>query len=653
MDNHEHMGEFIVRLVTSIALSALVCATALTAVSAPAAASVSEVPQDQTVSADPADITPHVLDGEIFAVAVVGSTVVLGGTFSQAKDAADGSPTVARSNLLSFDRMTGVIRTGFAPVLDGEVRTLAAAADGTSVYVGGKFNQVDGQPAAKLARLDVVTGAKVAGFAPGSIDGPVLDLELAGSRLFVGGNFSKVGSTPRKALAELDPATGAVRTGFSVPISGTAWGGYTGVAKIDTTPDGSRMVIVGNFRTVGGLERVQIAMLDIAGASASVVDWSTQGYAKECGKSVKLEFDLRDIDFSPDGSYFVTAATGGLAPKGSLCDAAARWETAQTGADQKPTWIARTGNDSVYSVGLTGSTVYVGGHFRWFNNPFGVDFEGPGAISRPGIAALDPVNGLPLTWNPGRDRGRAVWDLVTTEDALYAGNDTSTIGGEYHGRIAMFPLAGGAPVPQPTLPALDVDVRFLSPPSEPDELVRRPDFDGTTAGPAEDLPGSGWASTRAAFLADGRLYTATSAGTLVRYDASGDTFANPTVLDLHGLDDFADELATMTSMVLDRGRITYSLQGSKQLYRRAFTVQSGIVGAVRTSVPAKGLGVASARGAFLTTDGLFVANRKNGTLARVEWVDGSPVPGTRTVVSGPKLDGISWKAGALVASPAQ
>src|SRR5690606_262111 len=88
------------------------------------------------VSADPADHTPHVLDGIVNAITAVGDTVVVGGSFSAVADASRRT-TYSRENLFAFDARTGRVLP-FAPPVGGTVHSLAAGPDNT-VYVGGDF----------------------------------------------------------------------------------------------------------------------------------------------------------------------------------------------------------------------------------------------------------------------------------------------------------------------------------------------------------------------------------------------------------------------------------------------------------------------------------------------------------------------------------
>ena len=77
------------------------------------------------VSDNPADWTPHVIDGRVNAVLQVGDTVFAGGTFTQVKDA-DSADIIDQPYLMAFDADTGVIDTRFAPQLNGRVEALAA-----------------------------------------------------------------------------------------------------------------------------------------------------------------------------------------------------------------------------------------------------------------------------------------------------------------------------------------------------------------------------------------------------------------------------------------------------------------------------------------------------------------------------------------------
>ena len=67
----------------SVAVAVAVSALAL---GAPAALAVS-VPHSVIVSANPADTTPHVLDGQVMAIVQIGDTVFVGGEFSQVERA--------------------------------------------------------------------------------------------------------------------------------------------------------------------------------------------------------------------------------------------------------------------------------------------------------------------------------------------------------------------------------------------------------------------------------------------------------------------------------------------------------------------------------------------------------------------------------------
>src|SRR5690606_15090937 len=159
----------------------------------------------------------------------------------------------------------------------------------------------------------------------------------------------------------------------------------TVVMKIDVTPDGSRLFGIGNFTTVGGLSRRQAFALDLHGPAAAVANWQTDFYSSTCSNSFNSY--MRDLDISPDRTYLVFTTTGAYAggPPRS-CYTQARFEVAAQGTGLQPTWVNYTGGDTTYAVAVTGTAVYVGGHFRWANNPLRGDRAGGGAVERSGIA---------------------------------------------------------------------------------------------------------------------------------------------------------------------------------------------------------------------------------------------------------------------------
>ena len=420
-------------------LAALLAALGIVAATAlPSHASgVPSTAHATVVSANPADYTPFVRDGKVLAIAQIGNRIIVGGNFTDIKNWQGGAPVYHPTNIFAFNATTGAIDPAFLPKLNGEVRSLIPAADGQSVFVGGTFSTVNGVAMANIVKLNVTNGQAITAFAP-ALNGWVNDMALSGTTLYIGGHFDKVRNLSRPRIAAVDPITGKGRAEFAVAVTSaiktTPW-----VAKLDVSPDGSKLVIIGNFLTVGGLARSQLAVIDLTTSPASVSTWDTARYPSNVC-STSFESYLRDVDIAPDGSYFVVVGTGAHKGTNVLCDTAARWDFGTMGAARQPNWVSYTGGDTLYSVAVTGSAVYVGGHQRWQNNTnTGGDTAGAGSVSRNGIAALDPINGMPNSWNPGRDRGVGVFAMLATSDGLYVGHDTNNIGGEWHPRITKFP----------------------------------------------------------------------------------------------------------------------------------------------------------------------------------------------------------------------
>jgi PKD repeat protein len=493
----------------AVALVAAMCTVIVAGVAVLPASADTE--QQGIVATNPLDTTPHVLDGTVHAVAVVGDVVVVGGEFTQVREAATGSPTLSRTNLFAFSHATGKIDVNFRPQVDGGVLSLEAGPDET-VYVGGLFNTVNGATRKRLARLNVADGAPTAAFTRSQINwGNVTTITLRRSHLYIGGRFDTVTDTQtgtqRHVLARLDAGTGAVDPNFNVAVSDPRSGELV-VKELAVDPDETKLVIDGTFTKVNGEARSQIAVIDVSGTPA-LSTWATASYTASC--EAGYDTYMRQIDFSPDGSYFVVVTAGGYVAS-TLCSTAARWESNRSGSGQEPTWVNYTGGDSLLSVSVTGAAVYVGGHQRWMDNPQGNNDAGPGAVPRQGIAAIDPTSGksADIDWNPTRTLGHGAEALTATSTGLLVGSDTDQLGGEYHGRIGEFPLSGipGAPR-EVTATAGDGQATVSwTPPSSPGGTITKYQVASTPAGGIAEAPGDQHSAVVTGLI-NGQSYTFT------------------------------------------------------------------------------------------------------------------------------------------------
>jgi hypothetical protein len=385
----------------------------------------------QVVLTNPVNYTPNITNGAAYKSAEANGMLYVGGSFTSVT--ATNGTAFTRNHILAFNAGTGAI-SAFAPNVNGAVWAIVPS--GTSLYIGGAFSSVNGIARRGLAKIDATTGAVDQFFNAGLTSGNVTEAALVKGRLIISGTF------PKKILA-VNPTSGANTGYINVAVTGSVASnaGPVEVYRFAVDPAGTRLVGVGNFTTVGGATHYRAFMLNLETTAATVSAWRYTPLQQMCAADSLADY-MRDVDFSPDGSYFVFVSTGFVPLSGqigiALCDATARFETANL-SPTRPTWINYTGGDTLHSVAVTDKAVYVQGHQRWLDNPQGRDNAGPGAVSRPGIGAIDPIGGKALAWNPTKDRGVGGKDLLVTSRGLWVASDTAHIGHETRMRIALLP----------------------------------------------------------------------------------------------------------------------------------------------------------------------------------------------------------------------
>jgi PKD repeat protein len=681
----EEMGMRASRWATKRVSMAVVAAlaAAVPALAATPASAASPGYSDGGVVANavPAKFTPNIGDGAVESMVQVGNLMVVGGSFTTVTPTAGaGAGTaVTRNYLFAFDATTGALSTTFVPAVNGEVDAIVPTADGTGVYVGGKFTTADGVTT-RLAEFSLATGARVTTFSP-SLNGLINDMALVGNRLFIGGTFTTVKSQIHDGLASVNAATGAIDPYLTIQLTGHHnYGRVAGSAEaavgatsIAVSPDQTRMIVDGNFISaqdgVATYARDQIISVNLGATSATVdANWNTNAFTNACYSWAYDSF-VRGVGWSPDGSYFVVVATGGYYNSSFQdCDAASRFNASSTGQAVTPAWVDYTGTDSMYSVAVTSSAVYVGGHFRWLNNPYGQDNAKAGAVPRPGLAALDPANGVPMSWNPGRNpRGHGAEAIYVTKAGVWVGSDTDYVGNYQYKRqkLDFFPYAGGSAVTGND--AGDAHTVFTAGSLAGANTFTANTFDPSTGAgsPAATQPSTGggiaWGSITGAFVLNGRIWYASGGQFFYRTWDGGNGFGPAQLVDPYddpywdsvqtgsgqayqgGLTSFYAELPKVTGMFYANRSIYYTLSGSKNLYSRAFApdtvgssvanqVTGGVISPVEVTVVSGGNPVdfSNASGMFLAGGSLWYATKSDGKLHQAPW-NGTTVSGASTV----------------------
>ncbi len=387
----------------------------------------------------------------VTTIVVVGSTVYVGGNFTHIGGQ-------VRNRIAALDAATGAV-TAWNPDANQTVHALAVA--GNIVYVGGSFSNIGGQVRRYIAALDAVTGTAMTWNPNGRYSGisysGVFTIAIAGSTVYVGGRFQNIGGQARNHIAALDAATGTA-TAWNPNVTASNNGVYTLVVTDGTVYAG------GWFSNIGGQNRNNIAALNASTGLAT--DWNpdagfssfgsvntlavTNGTVYVGGQFTNIGGQDRNhiaaidvitgaaTDWNPDANEWVST----LAVDGSTIYVGGGFTSigdeqldrnniaalnATTGV---PTAWNPDADNWVLTLAVDGSTLYAGGRF-----------ENIGGQARNRIAAIDATTGVATAWDPDADH--EVLTLEVNSSTLYAGGRFENIGGQARNRIAAIDATTG------------------------------------------------------------------------------------------------------------------------------------------------------------------------------------------------------------------
>jgi hypothetical protein len=301
------------------------------------------------------------VNGSVQAIAVSGSTVYLGGSFTTV-----GGTT--RNNAAAVNKTSGGL-TSWNPNADGLVNSVVIS--GANIYLGGNFDTVGGAGGAarsKAAAVDTTTGAAT-GWDPNVTGGYVYSLAVSGSTVYLVGDFTAVGGTTRNRAAAVDSATGTL----------TSWNPNLNSNVYSVVVSGSTVYLGGWFDTVGGVPSNKVAAV---GTDGTLKSWNPPW----------INSGVYALMVSGSTVYLGGAFTllGGNSQNND--DATPRRGAAAVGTDGSlKGWNPSPAGSMVTAIAATGSNVFIGG-----------DFRAAGGVERRYVAAVGN-DGTATSWNPTLD----------------------------------------------------------------------------------------------------------------------------------------------------------------------------------------------------------------------------------------------------------
>lgn len=439
------------RRLTALAGAAAITASLVLVSVTPAAADTAPLnPADpatpETVSAD---ALPTVqIDGVVWQQVAVGNTVYVAGEFTKARPAgaAPGTNTVTRNNILAYNLTTGELISSFAPSLNAQAKAITASPDGTRIYVGGTFTQVNGVNAYRIAALNPTTGELITSFKPAP-NSKVSAIAATNTTVYFGGVFSSVGSTSRSRLASVNASDGKLTS-----WAPTANGAVTAMAM---SPDQSRIAVGGAFTTLNNSGNPGYGLGQVSAANGALLPFAVNSVVRDAGSAGAITSLTAGDDVVYGSGYDYG---GGANFEGSF---AAKWD----GGAIK--WLEDCHGDT-YGVAPLDGAVYTAGHAHMCTNIGGFPEVTPRRFQR-GLAFSEEATqkitrergsyvnfeGKPApslqTWFPDIEAGsytgktQGPWTVATAPGYVLMGGEFPKVNGKPQQGLVRFATKDRAP----------------------------------------------------------------------------------------------------------------------------------------------------------------------------------------------------------------
>ena len=334
-------------------------------------------------------------DSTVWAIAVQGSTVYLGGTFTTVRQAA--AAKVRRDRAAAVDATSGYA-SAWNPQPNDTVYALGATE--SAVYLGGLFTRVGQVNRSRAAAVDPVDGSATAwdpNLAGGS--SAVRAIAVAPDSIYLGGAFTSVRQDATTAASRSNVAQVDALTGYA-----TAWAPDPSADVRAIVLAGSTVYLGGAFTSVRGPDSTAVSRRNAAAISTAgeVRAWDPNP------SNTVLALSMVNSTVYLGGSF--TTVRSGAASSVSRAAAAAVDATNGHAAAWNP--IVES-NKSVNALVASASSVYLGGNFAYAN-----------VVSRSRAAAFD-ADGRVTAWDPSPSS--TVSALAVDGDTVYLGGSFTTV----------------------------------------------------------------------------------------------------------------------------------------------------------------------------------------------------------------------------------